>query len=315
MKKIGIFASGKGSLVETIVLATQSADTSIYNYDGSLIELQPIDADIVKVIYTDDTPEILDIIKKYNLSSNYVGYSNRLRKNAENQIIDCFKNQSLDFVVLPGFTKILSPELLTAFSNRILNLHLTYSEHMKGNNLWKKIHETYVRTLEEKGKESMVCGPSMFWITEKVDDGYPVAYHPSPFFRNTHYQQFFTDTFVAEINILNITLSGLCNNSISNWLNSESINEYRKKLEELRANNFPKLINLILNQDGFRIDIDNEVWYKFEHFYAEENILNTYKSLLVTPFMNLVFQNNLYNRNYYINGHEILTKIPYGGDD
>ena len=47
----------------------------------------------------------------------------RLRAHHDAEVIDCLKNYNVDLVCLAGYMRLLSPQFIAAFPNRILNIH------------------------------------------------------------------------------------------------------------------------------------------------------------------------------------------------
>lgn len=66
-----------------------------------------------------------------------------------------------DLVVLARYMQILSSEIVTAFRNRIINIHPSLLPYYPGANAYRQAHEAGVR----------VCGCTAHFVTEDLDEG------------------------------------------------------------------------------------------------------------------------------------------------
>ncbi len=109
MKKFAVFASGRGSNLKAIIEATRD---------------KKIGAELVLVVSDNVDAMALKIASKAgieSLSFNPKDYSSK--EDYENFIIDKLKEKNIDFIVLAGFMRILSPYFVSKYKNRILNIH------------------------------------------------------------------------------------------------------------------------------------------------------------------------------------------------
>ncbi len=79
----------------------------------------------------------------------------------EDDIIKLFKAYNVDLIVLAGWMKIVSPKLIEAFPNRMINLHPSMLPKYKG------LH-AIERALES---EDNVTGVSVHYVNEELDGG------------------------------------------------------------------------------------------------------------------------------------------------
>lgn len=297
--KIGIFASGKGTLVNYIAKATNEKTSFRIYYMNTSLDLLPIQSAIQHVIYTDNEID-LSLLNELRIPSTNISYSKK-RELAEEEIKKAFDNELPDFIVLSGFTKILSQNIISFFSNRILNLHLTYSENLKGNNLWNTIYKTYKSTLFQYKLEKMICGPSMFWISEKVDDGVPVSYGLVPFTNTTSYDDFYKSMWLEEIKLTNLTLSSLCDLYFEDWITSEEVCNYKDAINSIIEDSSIESIDMLINLKNIVLNTGRKIL----ELGFKSNLFLLYRQLLVTHFLTSAF-NSKSNKKIHINGYELV---------
>ena len=107
--KLGVMASGSGSNFERIASAIQARELNakiqvlIYNNPG---------AGVVQRAEKFDIPAILLNHRKY-----------QSREALDTDIVNTFKEYDVDWVVMVGWMRIITPVLLDAFPNQVINIH------------------------------------------------------------------------------------------------------------------------------------------------------------------------------------------------
>ena len=61
--------------------------------------------------------------ESFGIRSFHVGYSNRRREEAENEIADIIDGTGADLIALAGFMRLLSPQLVDRYPGKIINIH------------------------------------------------------------------------------------------------------------------------------------------------------------------------------------------------
>ena len=79
----------------------------------------------------------------------------------EQAIINKLSNYDIDYVVLAGYMKIVGPILLSAYSNKILNIHPSLLPSFKGLNAQKQALDYGVR----------YTGCSVHFVSDELDGG------------------------------------------------------------------------------------------------------------------------------------------------
>lgn len=124
--KIVIFGSGNGSNFQALV-----------EYIKNNIEI-----DLVGVICDKPGAYILERAKKLNVPAHLIDYKKySSREEAENVIANLIVEKGIDYVLLAGFMKLLSPQFVNRFCNQIINIHPSLLPNYPGINSIKKAYE------------------------------------------------------------------------------------------------------------------------------------------------------------------------------
>lgn len=108
LKKLGILISGRGSNFEAI------ADS---------IRQGRLQAEIAIVISNRADAPGLESAKRRGLNARCIPSKARIREEHDAEVIAALKQAQVDLVCLAGYMRLLSPQFVQAFPNRILNIH------------------------------------------------------------------------------------------------------------------------------------------------------------------------------------------------
>jgi phosphoribosylglycinamide formyltransferase-1 len=108
LKKLGILLSGRGSNFEAIADAIQSGR---------------LPAEIALVVSNRADAPGLDSARRRGLTTRLIPSKGRVREEHDAEVVAALKEARVDFVCLAGYMRLLSPEFVRAFPNRILNIH------------------------------------------------------------------------------------------------------------------------------------------------------------------------------------------------
>ena len=109
-KRIAIFISGRGSNMEAIARQVQ---------DGILKDV----CEIALVFSNKPQAKGLEIAKKFGLPVAVIPSKGKSREAFEREVLELLQPYRIDYVVLAGFMRILSPLFIRAYKNRIINIH------------------------------------------------------------------------------------------------------------------------------------------------------------------------------------------------
>jgi len=159
---IGILGSGKGSncraILERIREGTLCAEARIVISDVS-------DAGI------------LDIAREFGVPNAYLppgGFRTKLEPEAEETLVRMLRDAAVELVVLAGFLRVLKKPMLTAFPNRILNIHPSLLPKFPGLEAWKQALDA----------GETVTGCTVHHVDASVDSGEIIAQREVPILLN-----------------------------------------------------------------------------------------------------------------------------------
>ncbi|MGC0773817.1 MAG: phosphoribosylglycinamide formyltransferase [Candidatus Acidiferrum sp.] len=108
-KRIGVLLSGRGSNFEA--LADSIASGRVPN------------AEIAMVISNRDGAPGIERAKSRGIATRVIPSKGLERETYDRQVVAVLNEQKVDLVCLAGYMRLLSPYFVTAFPNRILNIH------------------------------------------------------------------------------------------------------------------------------------------------------------------------------------------------
>ena len=140
-----------------VVLVTKEyhclADILIRNYFGSL------GAEVQAVIGHYDTLE--DICRRFEIPFHKIEVPASARVLFEQQLEDLVKQYSPDFLVLAKFMRILSPQFVSKYPMRIINIHHSFLPAFAGAHPYRQAFERGVKLI----------GATAHFVTDHLDEG------------------------------------------------------------------------------------------------------------------------------------------------
>ena len=149
--RIGILISGRGSNMAAIIEAVLSG--------------QIPKSDVSLVISDKTSAEGLIKAKERGIETQVITKNGRSREEHDAEITAELKKRNVELVCLAGYMRLLSPEFIRAFPNRILNIHPSLLPCFKGLDAQKQAIEYGVK----------VSGCTVHFVDESLDNGAIVA--------------------------------------------------------------------------------------------------------------------------------------------
>lgn len=140
-KKIAVLFSGRGTNMMALYQAWQN-DSLPY--------------EIVLTITDNENAPGIEKVQKLGLPCIVIG-----KNNFETKLHKAILNSKAQYICLAGFMKILSPEFVKKWPNKIINIHPSLLPKFKGLN-------THKRALQANEK---IHGCTVHFVNEKLDDG------------------------------------------------------------------------------------------------------------------------------------------------
>jgi len=108
LKKLGILLSGRGSNFEAIAESIQAGR---------------LKAEIAIVVSNRADAPGFESARRRGLNAKLIPSKGRIREEHDREVITALKDAAVDLICLAGYMRLLSPDFVRAFPNRILNIH------------------------------------------------------------------------------------------------------------------------------------------------------------------------------------------------
>ena len=146
-KRIAIFASGSGSNAQKIMEHFK----------------RNADAEVVLILTNNPQAYVLQRADNFEIPSHIF---TRNEFYQTDDVIRILKNLQVDLIVLAGFLWLVPPALLTAFPNRIINLHPALLPEYGGKGMYgDHVHNAILAAKEEES------GITIHFASEQFDEG------------------------------------------------------------------------------------------------------------------------------------------------
>lgn len=146
LKKLGILLSGRGSNFEAITDSIKSGR---------------LQAEIAIVISNRADAPGLESAKRRGLNAVLIPSKGRVREEHDAEVIAALKQAQVDLICLAGYMRLLSPDFIRAFPNRIINIHPSLLPAFPGMDAQKQALEYGVK----------VTGCTVHFVDEHLDHG------------------------------------------------------------------------------------------------------------------------------------------------
>jgi len=109
-KRIAIFISGRGSNMEAIIKNAQIGNLQEY-------------CEIVLVFANTKEARGLQIAQEFGVQTAVIESKGKPRTDFDREIVALLEPLQIDYIVLAGYMRIVSPVLIERYRNRIINIH------------------------------------------------------------------------------------------------------------------------------------------------------------------------------------------------
>lgn len=145
--KLGVMASGSGSNFEAIAQA---------------ISDRRLNAQIQVLIYNNPGAKVVDRAARWNVPTVLLNHREvESREELDRAIVETLKRHGVEWVIMAGWMRIVTPVLIAAFPDRILNIHPSLLPSFKGNRAVEQALEAGVK----------ITGCTVHLVVPEVDSG------------------------------------------------------------------------------------------------------------------------------------------------
>ncbi|HUB66751.1 MAG TPA: formyltetrahydrofolate deformylase [Candidatus Methylacidiphilales bacterium] len=128
-----------------------------------LLALAPKKLGAQPVVVIGNRPGLEPLSRRKKLPFHHVPFNDRVR--AEQQVLQLLEKYEADFIVLARFMKILSPNFVWRWKNKIINIHPSLLPAFPGANAYRQAYERGVK----------VIGVTAHFVTPNLDEGPIIA--------------------------------------------------------------------------------------------------------------------------------------------
>lgn len=148
MKRVAVFASGSGTNFQQIC--------EYFNQKNNDIKIELL-------IVNKKNAYVLERAKQLNVKSQYF---NREDFYYSDRVVECLKENQIDFIVLAGFLWLIPDNILKEYPNKIINIHPALLPNYGGKGMHG--HHVHQAVIAAKEPES---GITIHYVNEKYDEG------------------------------------------------------------------------------------------------------------------------------------------------
>ena len=149
-RRLGVFASGRGSNFESILRAIQAGD---------------LDAEVAVLISDKENAPALETARSNGIPAVYHPYDRHDRETFERAADATLREHNVELVILAGFMRLITPFLIEAWRGSMLNIHPSLLPAFKGVNAQQQAFDYGVK----------VTGCTVHEVSEEMDAGRIVA--------------------------------------------------------------------------------------------------------------------------------------------
>jgi len=118
-----------------------------------------LQADVVSVIGNYDN--LAEFVDKFDIPFHLVSHENKSKGEFEKELATVLNQYEVDYIVLAKFMRILSPDFVQQFENKLINIHHSFLPAFIGANPYKQAQERGVK----------IIGATAHFVTNDLDEG------------------------------------------------------------------------------------------------------------------------------------------------
>lgn len=150
--RLAVFLSGRGSGFQNLFMATESGKLS---------------AEIVWVVSNNAEAGGLKLAVGDGLDTFVYSMDNyRSKAEAANDLLKRLQDHAVEYIALAGYLKLLPPEIVAAYRNRVTNIHPALLPKYGGRGMYgRRVHEAVINAGDRES------GATVHLVDERYDNG------------------------------------------------------------------------------------------------------------------------------------------------
>ena len=106
-------------------------------------------------------PDLKNITERFNIPFHFINHEGKSRENFETALMNVILPYNPDYIILAKFMRILSPEFITTFKLKIINIHHSFLPAFSGANPYRQALKRGVK----------IIGATAHFVTNDLDEG------------------------------------------------------------------------------------------------------------------------------------------------
>ncbi len=127
-----------------------------------------LNAEIIGVIA--NRQQLSQLVQRFDLPFHYLPHQAYTREGHEQALLELIQAAQPDYLVLAKYMRVLSPEFVAQFPQRIINIHHSFLPAFIGANPYRQAFERGVK----------IIGATAHFVTNELDQGPIIAQHVIP---------------------------------------------------------------------------------------------------------------------------------------
>ncbi len=193
--RLGVLASGRGSNFKAILAAIQRGR---------------LDAEVCVLISNKNSAGVLSYATQSGIPAEYLSRNNfASHQEHDAELVKIFNKYRVNFVLLAGYLKFLTPELINYYPNRILNIHPALLPSFGGEGMYGvHVHNAVLK------HGCKISGATVHLVDEIYDHGPIILQKSVPVFENDTEETLAARVLKVEHEIFPIALQLFAENRI-----------------------------------------------------------------------------------------------------
>jgi len=103
--------------------------------------------------------DLRDLVMKFGIDFVHVSHEDKTKQEFEQEMLEVTKKHNPDFLILAKFMRILSPNFVSQYPNKIINIHHSFLPAFIGANPYRQAYERGIK----------IIGATSHFVTDNLD--------------------------------------------------------------------------------------------------------------------------------------------------